>query len=51
MRLSSKAHEHVEVPINQVALLEFAGLVFNTSFILEDELKFGRRTSFDKTDS
>ena len=48
---SRKADEHVEVPINQDALLEFAGLVFDSSFILEDELKFGRRTSLDKTDS
>ena len=43
--------EHIEVPINQVALLEFSGLVFDTSFVLEDELKFGRWTFLDKTDS
>ena len=48
---SRKADEHVEVPVNQVVLLKFAGLVFDTSFILEDELKYGRRTSVDKADS
>ena len=30
--------------------LEFMGLVFDTSMILEDELEDGRRTSLDKID-
>jgi hypothetical protein len=41
--------EHVEVPMNKVAFLELVGLVFDTSFILEDELEDGR-TSPDKID-
>jgi hypothetical protein len=40
----------VEVPMNKVAFLEFAGLVFDTCFILEDKLEDGRRTSLDKVD-
>jgi hypothetical protein len=36
--------------MNKVASLEFAGLVFGTSFILEDNLEDGRRTSLDKVD-
>ena len=38
----------VEVPMNRVAWLEFAGLVFDTGIILEDELEGVRRTSLDK---
>ena len=47
---SCEADERVEVPLNKVALLEFAGLVFDTCFVLEDELEVGCRTSLDKTD-
>ena len=36
--------------MNKVALLEFAGLVFGTSIILDDKLEDGRRTSLDKID-
>ena len=36
--------------MNRVALLEFSGLVFDTCFILEDELYVGRRTVLDKID-
>ena len=39
---------HVEVPINDIAFLEFAGLVLDTGIILEDELEDGSRTSLDK---
>lgn len=36
--------------MKQVAFLEFGGLVFDTGFILEDELKDGRRTFLNKID-
>jgi hypothetical protein len=36
--------------MNMVAFLEFAGLVFDTSIILEDELEVGPRTPLDKID-
>jgi hypothetical protein len=42
--------ERVEVPMNMIAFLEFAGLVFDTGTILEDELEDGCRTSLDKID-
>jgi hypothetical protein len=42
--------ERVEVPMDPVAFLEFAGLVFDTGFVLENELKDGHRTSLDKVD-
>ena len=42
--------EHVEVPVNENVFLEFAGLVFDTGVILEDELEDGRWTSVDKID-
>ena len=45
----------VEVPMNEVALLELVGLVFDrdTVMILEDNLKFedGRWTCLDKFDN
>jgi hypothetical protein len=31
--------ERVEVPMNNISVLEFAGLVFDTGTILEDELE------------
>jgi len=40
----------VEVPMNKNAFLEFVGLVFDTSIVLENELEVGRRTSLDKID-
>ena len=43
-----KIYRHVEVRMNNVAMLEFVGLVFDTGIILEDELEDGRRTSLDK---
>ena len=39
---------HVKVPDDKVAFLEFAGLVFGTSIILEDKLEVGLRTSLRK---
>jgi hypothetical protein len=36
--------------MNEVAFLEFVGLVFDTSFILQGELEDSRRTSLDKID-
>ena len=36
---------HVRVPKDKVALLEFVGLVFETSIILEDKLEVGLRMS------
>ena len=36
--------------MKQVAFLEFGGLLFDTGFILEDELKDGRWTFLDKID-
>ena len=38
----------VDVPMNNVAFLEFVGLVFDSSIILEDELEDVRRTSLGK---
>ena len=35
----------IEVPMNIVTFLEFSGLVFDASFVFEDELEVGRRTS------
>jgi hypothetical protein len=40
----------VEVPVKKVVFLEFVGLVFDTGFILKDDLEDGRRTSLDKID-
>ena len=34
---------HVKVPDDKVAFLEFVGLVFDTSIILEDKLEVGPR--------
>jgi hypothetical protein len=42
--------ERVEVPMNTIALLEISGLVFDTSFVLEDEVDGECRTSLDKID-
>jgi hypothetical protein len=50
MILYRKVDERVEVPKNKVSVTEFAGLVFDICFILEDELEDGRRTSLDKID-
>ena len=36
--------------MNEVALLEFMRLVFDTGIILEDKLEDGRRTLLDKID-
>ncbi len=36
--------------MNKNAFLEFVGLVFDTSIVLENELEVGRRTSLDKID-
>jgi hypothetical protein len=36
--------------MNTIATLECSGLVFDTSFVLEDEDEDGRRTSLDKID-
>ena len=41
---------HVETPVNRNTFLEFAGLVFDTGAVLENELKVGRRASFDEID-
>ena len=41
---------HVKVPDDKVAFLEFVGLVFDTSIILEDKLEIGLRTSLHKID-
>ena len=46
-----KVNERVEIPMNEVAFLEFARLQFDACFVLEDELKVGPRTSLDKIDS
>ena len=42
--------EHVDVPVNKVVFLEFAGVAFDAGVILEDELKVRLRTSLDKID-
>jgi hypothetical protein len=36
--------------MNTIAFLEFVGLVFDTGFVLENELEDGRRASRDKID-
>jgi hypothetical protein len=36
--------------MNKVTFLEFVGLVFETSIILEDKLEDGRRRCLDKID-
>ena len=43
-----KVDERVDVPMNKVAFLEFAGLVFDTTFVFEDELEDGCRTTLYK---
>jgi hypothetical protein len=40
----------VEVPMNKVAFSEFAGLVFDTGIVFENELEDRCRTSLDKID-
>ena len=40
--------KHVKVPKDKVTLIEFVGLVFDTSIILEDKLEIGLRTSLHK---
>ena len=45
--------ERINVPMNRFACLEFAGLVFDTCFILEDKLansEDGCRMTQDKMD-
>jgi hypothetical protein len=42
--------ERVEVPMNTIDVLEFVGLVFDTDFVLENELEDRRRTCLDKID-
>ena len=41
---------HVKVPDDQLALLEFGGLVFDASIILDDKLEVGLRTFLHKID-
>ena len=50
--IRQQVDRHVKVPKDKVALLEFVGLVFNTSFILasEDKPEVGLRTSLRKMD-
>jgi hypothetical protein len=50
MTMLQLVDERVDVPVNKNVFLEFAGLVFDTGFILEDELEDGRRASLDKMD-
>ena len=41
---------HVKFPDDKVAILDFIGLVFDTSIILEDKLEVGLRPSLHKID-
>ncbi len=41
---------HVDIPTNRVVLLEFIGLVFDISIVLENELEIGRWTLLDEVD-
>jgi hypothetical protein len=41
---------HVEIPINRVIFFEFAGLLFDTSAVLENELEVGGRAFLEKID-
>ena len=49
-KMLPQVDEPVEVPMNNIAFLELAGLVFDTSIVLEYELKDCCRTSLDKID-
>ena len=44
----SKVYARVEVPMNDVIFLKFAGLVFDTGLIFEDQLEDRRWTCLDK---
>ena len=48
--ITPQVHRHVKVPKDKVAFLEFVGLVFDTSIILEDKLEVGLWTSHHKND-
>ena len=41
---------HIETPVNRNTFFEFAGLVFDTGIVFENELEVGRRASFDEID-
>ena len=41
--ITPQVDRHVKVPDDKVAFLEFVGLVFDTSIILEDKLEVGPR--------
>ena len=46
--ITLQVDRHVNAPKDKVAFLEFVGLVFDTSIILEDKLEVGLRTSLHK---
>ena len=46
--MTAQVDRRVNVPMNKVTFLEFIGLLFDTSMILEDELEVGPRASLDK---
>ena len=48
--ITPQVNRHVELPDHRVAFLEFVGLVFDTSIILEDKLEVGLWTSVHKID-
>ena len=48
--MTLQVDRRVEVPMNEVALLELVGLVFHTSMILEDKFEDMLWTSLDKID-
>ena len=48
--ITARMDRHVNGPDDEVALLEFIGLVFDTSIILEDKLEVGLRTFLHKID-
>ena len=48
--ITAQMDKHVNGPDDEVAFLEFIGLVFDTSIILEDKLEVGLRTFLHKID-
>ena len=48
--MTRQVDRRVDVPMHNVTLLEFLGLAFNASMILENEFEDGRRTPLDKID-
>ena len=44
----NKVDGHVDAPMNTLTFLDLVGLVYDAGFVLQHELKVGRRASLDK---